>query len=179
MSAGMKRMAGWLAVTLLAAGVALAQDNQAGGPRGGGPRGGGFDMTQFRQRMMHELKTQMEATDEEWKVLEPLIEKAMTLSREVSSGGMRMMGRRGGRGGEGGEGAQAGENASPMSSAATALRKVLENKQATPAEIKAKLAALKEAREKVKQELAKTRDSLRELVTPRQEAQLVLIGALD
>jgi len=181
----MKRVVGLLAVALLAAGVALAQDNQGGGQRGGGQRGGRFNMAQFRQRMMEDLKTQLAATDEEWKALEPLIDKAMTLSRETASGGMRMavMGRRGrpggGQGGPGGEGAQGAQTMSATMTAATALQKTLDNKQAAPAEIKAKLTAFREAREKAKQELAKTRDSLRELVTPRQEAYLVLIGVLD
>jgi len=186
-----RKVTGLLAVALLAAGVAVAQDNQGGAPRGnprgdqrgGDQRGGRPDMGQMRQWYMNNIKQQLEASDEEWKVLEPLVEKAMNLNRDLMMGGMmRRGGRGGGPGGEGapaGDAAQADPNASPMTTAAAALRKVLENKQAPAAEIKAKLTAFKEAREKARQELAKTRDSLRELVTPRQEAQLVLAGVLD
>ena len=59
------------------------------------------------------------------------------------------------------------------------LERTLENKEAKPDEIKARLTALREAREKAKEELAKAKDSLREILTQRQEAQLVLYGILD
>ncbi len=59
------------------------------------------------------------------------------------------------------------------------LRKVLDNKDAKSDEIKAKLTALREAREKTKQELAKAQQELRGGLNVRQEAQLVLMGLLD
>ncbi len=48
-----------------------------------------------------------------------------------------------------------------------------------PEEIKARLKALREAREAAKDELVKAKDKLREILTQRQEAQLVLYGFLD
>ena len=59
------------------------------------------------------------------------------------------------------------------------LQAVLDNEEARPMEIKQKLTALRQAREKVKQELAKAQQELRGLLTARQEAQLVLMGLLD
>ncbi len=59
------------------------------------------------------------------------------------------------------------------------LRTVLENKDAKPDEIKAKLTALREAREKAKEELAKAQQGLRQGLNLRQEAQLVLMGLLN
>jgi uncharacterized coiled-coil DUF342 family protein len=57
--------------------------------------------------------------------------------------------------------------------------KVLENKDAPAAEIKAKLDALRKERETKEAELKALRDKLRKLVTQRQEARLVLMGILD
>jgi len=154
---------------------ALAQDAQRG-TRGGRRR---WDPERIRQRMLERFKERLEAGDEEWKVLQPKLEKVMTLSREAGAGGgLRMLfGRRGRRGG-----GTAGETTQPESAVAKAVRELqqtLENKEATPEQIKAKLTALREAREKAKQELAKARAALQELVTQRQEAVLVLMGMLD
>lgn len=67
----------------------------------------------------------------------------------------------------------------PVGKVTEELRKVLENKDAKSEEIKAKLTALREAREKAKKELAKAQQELRTGLTARQEAQLVLMGWLD
>src|SRR5436853_6696738 len=80
--------------------IAYAQENQkpAAGPEGGagqregrggrGAREGGgrgfgrFDPAEMKQRM----KERMGATDDEWKTLEPKIDKVMKLQREVRPG---------------------------------------------------------------------------------------------
>jgi outer membrane protein TolC len=49
----------------------------------------------------------------------------------------------------------------------------------TAEQIKAKLAALRAAKQKAAQDLATARQSLRQLMTLRQEALLVLNGLLD
>jgi len=61
----------------------------------------------------------------------------------------------------------------------TALQTVLENKDASPEEIKAKLNALRTTRAKREAELKTAREELRKVLTLRQEAQLVLMGMLD
>ena len=163
-------------LTVFGLSLALAQDAQRA-PRGGRGR---RTPEQMRQRMMERIKERLEAGDEEWKVLQPKLEKVMTLSREAGSGGgLRML--FGGRGGRRG-GATANAATQPESAVAKAVRELqqtLENKEATPEQIKAKLTALRTAREKVKQELAKARAALQELVTQRQEAVLVLMGTLN
>ena len=50
---------------------------------------------------------------------------------------------------------------------------------AKPEEIKAKLTALRAAKERATQELAKARQGLRQIMNLRQEAVLVLNGLLD
>jgi len=59
------------------------------------------------------------------------------------------------------------------------LRELLGNKDAASEQIKAGLTALRLANEKARQELAKARQELRQLLTVRQEATLVLSGLLD
>ena len=180
-------------VAVVAVGLALAQDaprapragaagtqggGAAGGRQGGGPGGGRFDPAQMREQYMARIKESLQMGDEDWKALQPRIEKVMTLSREAGGfGGMRMGGGPGGR-----PDSNRTETTTPPSELTKAmqdLQKTLENKDAAAADIKAKLTALREAREKAKQELAKARDAVRELVTQRQEAQLVLMGILD
>lgn len=169
----------------MALSLALAQDPGRGGP-GGGPAGGagqgqpppfgGFDPAQWRERMSKMMQEQLGATDDEWKVLSPKIEKVQTAQRE-SFGGFGMMGFGRRPGGPGG-----GMSAQPQSKVAQAqmdLRTLLENKDAAPADIAGKLKALREARAKAREEVQATQKSLKELVTQRQEAVLVLMGVLE
>ncbi len=132
---------------------------------------------QMRQRWTERIKETLGVSEEEWKVIQPRLEKVMTLSRQTS--GMRMMGR--------GWGERPGattmqtptQEMTPVQKAASELEKVLANKEAKPAEITARLTALREARQKTKSQLAEAQASLKEVLTPRQEAQLVLMGILE
>jgi len=63
--------------------------------------------------------------------------------------------------------------------ASSELRELLRNESATAEQIKAKLAALRAAKQKAAQDLATARQSLRQLMSLRQEALLVLNGLLD
>jgi hypothetical protein len=83
-----------------------------------------------------------------------------------------------GPGAAGGGSGRAQRELSPVGKAAQDLRTAL-SEQASPKDIKARLAALRTAREQAKPELAKARKDLLELVTQRQEAQLVLMSVLD
>jgi hypothetical protein len=166
------------AATALCVGVAMAQQ------RGGGMGGGAFDPAQWRQRIAERMKETLGATDEEWNVIGPRLEKVQDLSRQVR-GGMGMWGMfGGGRMGRGGEGAPALAAApqgpqSDVEKAATALQTVLGNQASTTDQIKEGLTAYREAREKGRDELAKAQDQLREVLNLRQEAQLVMWGFLD
>ena len=139
-----------------------------------------FDPEQMRQRNLERMKELLGATDEEWKVLGPRVEKVQTLSSQLRGrGGMGEMFVRRAPGRETPEGPEATRKPTGVEKALQELRTVLDNEEAKPEEIKQKLTALREAREKVKQELAKAQKQLRELLTMRQEAQLVLMGMLD
>ena len=118
----------------------------------------------------------------------PLVEKVQTLSRDMNSGrGMMAMGMLGQRGGAGGTdrrrgGAPAGTTEEPPSElrrAQEALQAALADETSTPALIKDRLTAYRKAREKARLDLAKAQEELRQVLTVRQEAQLVLMGLLD
>jgi Spy/CpxP family protein refolding chaperone len=168
--------------------------NNGGGRRGG--NGGNFDPAQFQQRMNERLKEALKATDEEWAVIQPLLDKVTTKQREARTGGFggSMMGggRRGGNGGPGGNNAdQANTNnnnnnggnrpnrGGAASPEADALRTTLENDNASADEIKTKLAALRDSRKKAQAELEQARADLEKVLTVKQEATLVLMGMLE
>lgn len=183
-------------VALLAAGLSFAQP-QGRGDRGQGPGGDrmrNFDPERMQQMMEQRMQEQLGATAEEWKVLGPRVMKVMTLSRQANAGmggGMfRMGGRRGGPqgdqagpGGPGGPGGRRGPFAqgepTAVDKASEALQTTLENTAATPDDIKAKLTALRAAKEKAKAELAAAQQDLKQVLSMRQEAQLVLMGMLN
>ncbi|MBP7934375.1 MAG: hypothetical protein KA354_06970 [Phycisphaerae bacterium] len=175
--------------------LALAQDPGRGGPGPGAgaapgpgqpPAFGGFDPAQWRERMSKMMQDQLGASDDEWKVLYPKIEKVQTTQRESFGGfGMMGFGRRPGGGpggpggGPGGPGGMGNQQLSKVAQAQTDLRALLDKKDAGATDIAGKLAAYREAREKARTEVQAAQKSLKELVTQRQEAVLVLMGVLE
>lgn len=168
------------AALALHSGVAFGQEADAGNRRGGN-RGGNPE--EFRQRMNDRLKTSLKASDEEWSVIQPLLEKVTAKQREASGnrfgGGRGGPGAPGGRGGAGGGGSQADRPQSASSAASQALRTTLENESASPEEIKAKLTAVRDARKKSAAELTQAREELSKVLSVRQEATLVSMGILE
>ena len=150
-------------------------DVQGGqGGQGGNRQGQRFDPAQMQTRMLENLKTQLNPTDDEWTVMEPRLKPVFELQmkqRMSQMGGM--FGRQGRRGGQGMPGM------GQPDPEVEALAQVLDKTDATSDEIKAKLDALRDARKKQAEELEKARASLREVLTLKQEAQLVLMGILD
>lgn len=151
---------------------------------GGGDRGGQrMSREDMMKRMADRMKTSLGASDEEWTVLQPQIEKVQQLQRD-SRGGGAMMGRRGrgGPGGPEGNNAEAERPQPPQSAVAKAsqdLRTTLEDEKASADAIKTKLAALRSARTKAQEELSKAQEELRSMLNARQEAQLVMMNMLD
>jgi hypothetical protein len=174
-------------MALTVGGLSIAQ--QGGG--GGGRRGGGnFDPAQMRQRMADNLKQQLGADDQAWKVMEPRVMKVWELNMQANAGrGRGMMGgRRGGQGGQAGDqgGDQQGQRRGGGPGADTALGKamanlqtVLDNQSASPDDIKKALTTVREAKMKAQQELAAAQDDLKKILTVRQEAVLVTMGLMN
>jgi Spy/CpxP family protein refolding chaperone len=164
--------------------AAFAQAQGGGGRQGRGQRGqggGNFDPARFQQRMMDRMKEQLGASDDEWKVLQPKVEKVMNAQRD-SRGNRFGFGGLGGRGPGNNNDAnrpQSNRPQSEVSKAAQELRTVLDDKSASAEEITKKLTALRQAREKAKAELVTAQKELKELLTARQEAILVSDGMLE
>ena len=164
---------------------------QQGG--GGGRNRGNFDPAQMRARMMERYQTALEASDAEWKVIEPLINEVN--QKQMATRMARF--NRGGAGGRGGaqpapgtadrpqrqQGPQGGRggfgmNAEP-SPEVEALQKALDSKDTSASEIKTKLSALRDSKKKQEKELVTAQEKLRAVLTVRQEASLVMMGMLD
>jgi hypothetical protein len=143
--------------------------NRRGGRGSGG--GGNFDPSQMRERMMNAVKEQLGATDDEWKTLQPKIEKVSTLQRDLRP----MMGGYGGRMRSDGDGGAESATAKAQSE----LRTALQDKSTSADDIAKKLTALREARAKAREDLAAAQKDLKASVNARQEAALVASGLLD
>jgi len=178
-------MAAIAALTLAGTATSWAQPENPGGGNGpGGGRGrGNFDPAQFRQRMLENVKEQLEITDDtEWKAIEPLVQKVMDARMAGMNGmGRGMFGRpRGGGNGPGG-GDQAQQRRGPMGQPASAeteaLQKAIDAK-ASKAELKASITKFVEARKAKQTELEQAQAELRKVLTTRQEAIATLNGWL-
>jgi Spy/CpxP family protein refolding chaperone len=188
----------FVATFLCTAALAVSTFAQApagqGNPPGGNPPGQG-GRADFRQRMMDRLKESLAASDDEWKAIEPRLTVVMDAQRATSNRGGGFGGPGGGRT-RGNRGGGAPDAAAPgaapaatpaptdrpptaVETAAKALQTTLDNKSATPDDIKAKLTALRDAKTQAKATLTKAQDDLRELLTARQEAVLVGFGMLE
>ncbi len=182
----MTNMNRWLVAAGVAAMMSFGANQLSAQPDNAGPGGGGrfgrgnFDPAQFRQRMMEMAKEGLEVTnDDEWKVLEPRIQKIMDARMQLGGGGPgRFMFRRN-RGGDGGGGDRGPGRGfgPPPSPEEEALQKAIDSK-ASKAEMKAALEKYVAARKAKQAELEKAQDALRQLLTPRQEAIATLYGLL-
>src|SRR5258706_7084022 len=81
------------------AGGQRGQGNNNGGRQRGGNNGQPFDPAAMRERYLTQLKDQLGSPDEEWKLLQPKLDKVLTVQRETRGGG----GRNGGGGTRGGD----------------------------------------------------------------------------
>jgi hypothetical protein len=158
------------------------QDANGGPPPGqNGPRGfggGNFDPAQFQQRIMDGIRDQLGFTnDTDWAAIQPLVQKVidarMALMTRGGIGGFGG-GRRGGGGGGGGFG---GFGAQTPSVEQQALQSAIDN-DAPAAQIKSALDRY-EATQKTKQAtLTTAQETLRGVLSAKQEAQATLMGLL-
>lgn len=180
--------AGAFSVSLLAQDPPADAANGNAGRRGGRGQGGGFGGGQGRgnfnpEEMQARVQAQMRelygvTDDAEWKIISDRIIAIQELQRTQAAaggGGMAMLagGGRGGQGG-GGFGGRGGRGGDPN---IAALRQAIQDK-APDAEIKARLAAVREARKASEERLTKAQEDLRALLDVRQEAVAVMSGLL-
>jgi hypothetical protein len=141
---------------------ALIERMRNAGGHAGPPQGISEQFARQRQMAFENLRNQLQISDQEWPVVKPRLQVVYDLVRPVPSFGR-----------------QSAQPATPVEQRSGELREVLGNKDAEAEEIKARLTALRAAKEQARQELVKARDSLRQIMTLRQEALLVLNGLLD
>ncbi len=183
-------IAAGLVVVVLALAVPFANAQRGQGRRGPG-QGRGFDPAQMQERMIGHCQQALGATDAEWAALEPLVKGVMDARAALRGPGKRGpgapgMGTRGpGRRGEdsqghgGREAGERGPGGGQGCREAEALRTMLNDVNATDADVQATLAAYRAMQAAARQELSTARAALAAAVTPRQEAQLVLMGMLE
>jgi len=115
-----------------------------------------------RERIIENLKQQLGGSEEEWKVVQPRLDAVYLLRNPPMS--------------------FAPEDVSASALVfrlTTELQQLVSVKETKPEEIKTKLTALRAAKEQVRQELSKAQQNLRQILTIRQEAILVLNRLLD
>ena len=117
---------------------------------------------QEHQRAIEDFKDRLGVSDKEWPVIKPRIEKVYNMVHPLSQ-------------------VRAGNEQarSEVEQRSSELRELLRKEGTEADQIKAKLTALRAAKGKEAQELATAKQSLRQLMTLRQEAELVLSGLLD
>ncbi len=126
--------------------------------------------TTAQSATLNSIRRQLNVSDEEWAALQPKIQRVVIANGDAdNSNPMRGMM----------AGLMTGQTTkSDLTKARQELAATLANEASTPAEIQAKLAALRDARQKAKEELAAAKKELIELLTIRQESALVILGLL-
>jgi hypothetical protein len=187
------------AALALGIGDAFAQNNNGGGFGNGGGNGGGFgnnggrrnrggnggnfDPAQMQQRRLDNIRQQLDFTnDADWSAVEPLFQKVLDAQQAVRTGGGRggVGGRRGGNNGNNNNtnannGGRGGNQPSPE---ALALQQAINN-DAPPDQLKDLLAKYNASEKARRATLAAAQDSLRQVLTIKQESQVTLMGLLN
>jgi hypothetical protein len=133
---------------------------------------------QVQARVQSRIKDALGATDAEWQVLGPKVEKVQALMLQGSNlgAGMGMGLARFGMSGINLTGStEPGEAQKKLQ----ALQEVMKNKDAAVDDVRAALKNYREAQAKSKSDLDKARAEVKELLTVRQEAVLVRMGILE
>ncbi|RPI62684.1 MAG: hypothetical protein EHM48_03710 [Planctomycetaceae bacterium] len=172
-------------VTLAVGSPAFSQDAKGGGFGGGDPEAIRKAIADYQKQANLKLKESLGATDDEWTVLEPKIQKVQTLSMQTmtqNAGGMF-----GGRGMAvgGAISDKSSEEMTNLQKTKAELKKVTDNKDSKPEDVKKALteyrdaaAKVKALQDKTKADLEKAQKELKDVVTATQEAKLVLAGML-
>ena len=190
---GLMVLAGVLSLVIGVASLTAQGKRKGGEGRKGMGERRGFDLEEMRQRLSSRLQEMLGASDDEWQVIYPRIQKITEARGDggrgsmfgamMTFGGMDFGRGRGGSGGKG-PGGKGPESPEPggffeESKEVAALAEALESPDTPTEEIQSKLEAVRKARKREEAELQEAREALREVLTLRQEAQLVLLGVLD
>ena len=184
-----------IAVALFLSAGNVSAQNGGGGGNGGGNGGGGgggfggggrgnFDPAQMQQRIMENVRDQLGFTNEtEWNAIQPMVQKVMDARRDSGGAGFGRLFGRGNRGGNNnngnnGGGQRRGGFGGTPSPEAEALQKAIDDNAPT-AQIKAALAKYEASQKDKQAKLKQAQESLRKVLTVKQEAQATLLGLLE
>ena len=150
------------------------------------------------QKFENRLRDLLDADDSEWSVLQPKVQKIMTLQRQVRdtrTASLLTSSSRSNNNPDSNKGKSSkserfyslpngglkpgAEFSGELQERARALRDTWADDTATPQEVKSRLDQLRETRLRVLNELMDAQSDLREIVTVRQEVVLVMMGVLD
>lgn len=132
-------------------------------------QGRNFDPAQFQQRMLEQIRQNLNVTnDDEWAVLETLVQKVIDAQREVGAGGMG-----GPRGGPRSRNASSAQGSTEQQ----ALQKAVDD-SAPVQQIKDALTKYRADRKTKQAKLETAQANLKAVLSTRQEAQAVLLGLL-
>jgi Spy/CpxP family protein refolding chaperone len=147
-----------------------------GGGFGGGPPGGGFGPGGFGGGFgagnLDDVKKQLSATDEEWKIVGAKLQKVIAARQVVTSDNRNAFPAGPGPG-------FGGPSGNMVSQAQAELKAVIDDPKHTKTEVEEKVAAVRKARQKAKSELETAQKDLLKMLTSAQEAVLVSLGYLD
>jgi len=176
-----------------------AQDNGGGGGGGGGQGGGNggggggggrgfggggrgnFDPAAMMQRMMDNIKDQLEFTnDTDWDAVQPLVQKVIEAGRDAGGGANMMRLMRGNRGGQNGQGGnrRGGGFGGPPNPDAEALQKALDD-NAPAGQVKTLLTKYQATMKSKQAALKDAQEALRQVLNSRQEAEATLLGLVN
>jgi hypothetical protein len=130
------------------------------------------------QRWMSQIKEQIQANDDEWSVLAPRVERVMKAQREVQAG-HDPRGVREPRPPKEPRPDEPSRPVSVVSETAKALSATLWDQSSAASEIRRQVMAIRDARARARRELTQAQEELRQLLTYRQEAVLIIMGLLD
>lgn len=122
--------------------------------------------------MMERYQEQFGFSDAEFKAVQPLIEAVQEKQRDARMGG-RGFGGFGGFGGRGGRGGRGGQDSG--NTEFDALQSAIESGN----NIESKLAAFRKARDAKEADLKKAQDTLKSVLTVKQEAVAVVMGLIE
>ena len=152
---------------LVVSSVVYAQQRPERGERDGQQRRE-FNREQFQERMNERIKQQLNASDEEWEVIQPRFQAVMDARQEQIQARRVMTARRG----------RAERDEAPaVPEAVTDLQEALEQDDAVA--ISEALDAYREYQAAQQAEIQAAQEKLREVLTVPQEARLVLMGILE
>jgi hypothetical protein len=151
------------------------------GPAGGfGPPGGfgpgGFGGG-FGGNPIEDVKKQINATDEEWKVIRPKLQKVVTARQVLTAAIPTANFGFGGPPFGGGFGGPMGSNI--ITQAQADLKAVLDDPKHSTEEVKEKIAAVRKARDKARADVDTAQKDVLQMVTAAQEAVLISLGYLE